>query len=469
MTKQFIDLGGSNANNMINFANKYKNVTQIRLEENFRSTKAIVTVADTLIKNNQNRLDKEMFSVRTKGMSNVITTRFINEFEQYYSIADNILKHKNEGISFSSMAILVRKGKVVGDIIRILNGKGIPVDSDNAEYFFEGKYFNKFIETFVILTDFSKDKLFNCWKDIVNINEFNKGFRYLRTIASGSVGNTRLKEIITTFIENIDFLNDTFEDIEERKDAINGITDILNDYDEIFIDYQLSAKIKGLIDFLEDDAAEQYKYHNFKNYENETDAVQVLTVHKSKGLEYDVVFVPNMENGEFPSKNVNGRKYWHVLSNYFNEIKDKFESDIEDERKLFYVAITRAKNWLYLSYEVSKNRPSDFLMDIMDSQYLDIDRNELLEIKKMIAENAKSYPKDDKEKSDSKSMDKSIRDVIRMVRKEIVDDLYAAGHFVHGGAFLEAQEIRQMSDEEFLEKYKSKVNAELQRHGMRLN
>ncbi len=149
-----------------------------------------------------------------------------------------------------------------------------------------------------------------------------------------------------------------------------------NDFDDIYKDFQISGKIKGLIDFLENDALEQYKYHNFKNKENNLNSVQILTVHKSKGFEYNTVFLPNLENNEFPSRKIYGKKYWHILGDYFEKNKDKYESEIEDERKLFYVAVTRAKQNLFMSYELSKNDISDFLIEASDSMYFQIDEND---------------------------------------------------------------------------------------------
>ena len=107
--------------------------------------------------------------------------------------------------------------------------------------------------------------------------------------------------------------------------------------------------------FLENRAIEEYKYHSFAVNSAPEDAVQVMTVHKSKGLEFDAVFIPKLENGEFPVRERGGRKYWHVLGGRFEERKDRYTSDLEDERKLFYVGVTRAKRYLFLSCQNVKH------------------------------------------------------------------------------------------------------------------
>lgn len=112
-------------------------------------------------------------------------------------------------------------------------------------------------------------------------------------------------------------------------------------------------------------------------YSAPEDAVQVMTVHKSKGLEFDAVFIPKLENGEFPVRERGGRKYWHVLGGRFEERKDRYTSDLEDERKLFYVGVTRAKRYLFLSCQNVKHSTSPFVYEAAQSEKLKINRGEL--------------------------------------------------------------------------------------------
>ena len=465
MIKQFINLDGSNADNMINFANKYNNVKQIRLEDNFRSTKGIVDIADRVIQNNVNRLPKKMISNKEIDNSQIKAIKYTNEEEQYIGIADKILELNQMGIPYNDIAILVRKGKYINRITPILDIKNISYNTDSAEYFFEGIYFEKFVNTLQLLTNFSKNELYDCWKNYIDIEKFNDGFKYLRKIVNGTIQITFLSEILKKYLEIVGFLKETALDIDIRRDSLNGIIDILNDYDEIYKDFQLSGKVKGLIDFLDRDAIEQYKYHNFKDKDKNYNAIQILTIHKSKGLEYNTIFIPNLEDNEFPTKKLYGKKYWHVLGEYFVNNKEKYESDIEDERKLFYVAVTRAKENLFLSYEFSKESLSKFVIEATKSDYLDIDKNDLIEqpTRTIIKSRGNS---NSSIKGDSKKMDKIIKDAIRKVKREKIDDLYAASHFVGGGAYLEAEDIRNMTDEEFCKKYKTEINKELQKNGV---
>ena len=134
--------------------------------------------------------------------------------------------------------------------------------------------------------------------------KFNSGFIFLR----GSIANNKyinLSDMPQKFVELIVFLDDV-DDIAPRKDVLKGMKDILDDYEEIYLDFQLSAKIQGIIDFLNNSATEQYKYHNFKSNEIEN-GVQIMTIHKSKGLEFEAIIIPNIDSKEFPTNNVNGK------------------------------------------------------------------------------------------------------------------------------------------------------------------
>ena len=220
-----------------------------------------------------------------------------------------------------------------------------------------------------------KAKLYECWQDLIDGSIFNMGFKFLRSCARG--GNLPLSEIIRGFCEKTAFINDTAEDAEIRRMDLDGITKILDDYDEIYGDWQLSARITGVLKFLGTQAADEYKYHSFKPKDPNADAVQIMTVHKSKGLEFNTVFLPELTKREFPVSNMGGKQYWHVLGGVFESNKDKYKSDLEDEHKLFYVAVTRAKQNLYMTYELSAQTVSCFVKESAVSHHLKIDRSDL--------------------------------------------------------------------------------------------
>lgn len=369
---------GSNSENIIGFSDRYNDVRQIRMEDNFRCAKEIVDIADCVIRCNERRLEKRMCSATTIS-GEAEGFGFENDEQQYEYIASQIKELHNYGTPYSEIAVLLRKGKYINSVCDALSRHGIPFATNSADHFFKGEYFQRFVETLSMLADIDKAKIYDCWKSYTDEVSFNKAFRTLRR-ASRSGGNAQqfpLSGTIRQFAQDAGFLNPQMQDFHIRMDDLEGFSLILDDYDEIYKDWQLSARIDGIMRFLEEQAVEEYKYHNFAQNSAPGDAVQVMTVHKSKGLEFDTVFIPNLMKREFPVGESGGRKYWHILGGRFEEKKDRYASDIEDERKLFYVAVTRAKRKLVLCWETAKKSISEFVHESAQSEFLQIDRLEL--------------------------------------------------------------------------------------------
>lgn len=359
---------GSNAENMISFSKRYPHVKQVRLETNFRCSHRIVDIADTVISHNENRLDKKMQAGKRSEKSCTEAIRYNSQSEEFAGIAHKIRELHHSGIPYGEISILVRKGKIIAPITTALDSFEIPYETDSAEKFFSGSYFSRFATTLQLLVDIDKSKLHDCWHDIVESTLLTKGFKYLRSCARN--GRMTLREILEGFCEQITFIDDSIEDCEERKENLAGITKILDDYDEIYGDWQLSARITGVLRFLAYQAEEEYKYHSFTLKDFSNDMVQIMTVHKAKGLEFHTVFLPELMMREFPASNVGGKKYWHVLGGIFEENKSKYQGDLEDERKLFYVAVTRARQNLFMTYELSEQPISCFVTEAAASQVL---------------------------------------------------------------------------------------------------
>ena len=366
---------GSNAENMISFPERYDNVHQVRLEENFRCQASIVDVAANVICHNKRRLEKKMTSGANQTDSVVQANGYPDPETELAAIADKIAVLHSNGVPYKEIAVLVRKGKHVPAIASALAVKGIPYIADSAEDFFTGSYFIRFVETLRILDSLDKAALYEQWKDIAEGPQFNLGFKFLRSCTRGGI--LRFSDILRAFCEKIDFLNDEAPDLYNRREDMEGICMILDDYDEIYGDWQLTARISGMLRFLAEQARQEYKYHNFRESAPEDDAVQLMSVHKSKGLEFHSVFLPRLNKREFPVSGIGGKKYYHVLGGVFEENKAKYDSDIEDERKLFYVAVTRAERNLFLSYTLESQSVSEFVSNAAESAALQMDRRDL--------------------------------------------------------------------------------------------
>ena len=368
---------GSNGKNMTTFSDRYDNVRQIRLEKNFRCSKGITDVARCVIENNTYRLEKTMVS-NSDTIGDVVALRFESDMEQYKDIASKIRALHEKGEKYSEIAILVRKSKHIKDIAKELKENAIPCTYSSVEDFFESDIFSKFIVALRMLEELNKAELYKSWKDVVADDDFTKGFKYLRAYSrnGGNANIASLSTILQGFCEVTCFITSDATIENERKKALETVSKMLDDYDEIYGDYQLSARVSRVIDFLSRDALTEYKHFKF-NKSEDNEAVQIMTVHQSKGLEFNTVFLVKLEEKEFPVFASGGKKFWQVLGGTFEDNKQKYETDIEDERNLFYVAVTRAKNSLYMLYQLTKQPVSVFVKEAAKSKYLEIDSNDL--------------------------------------------------------------------------------------------
>lgn len=366
---------GSNAENMISFAERYPNVRQVKLGTNFRCGQGIVDIADTVIRNNSRRLPKKMEAAPSNAKGAFIRAlRFASGPAQLAGIAEETKRLHDQGVPWREIAVLTRKGKTAARITWELERGGIPVCGDSAEGFFGEAHFERLQETVRSMPDPKRSELYKYWDDIINPEQFKAAFRELRSATRG--GAHRLSAILNDFCAALSFLNEKEKDYDTRKACLDGVCRMLDDYDEIYGDWQLTARIDGFLKFLNTRAQEEYKYYNFAPDSRGEDAVQVMTVHKAKGLEFQCVFLPDLMEREFPVGNRGGKAYWHVLGGVFEEHRDKYQSDIEDERKLFYVAVTRAKKRLYMTYELSKRPVSRFVKEAAESSYLQVNRED---------------------------------------------------------------------------------------------
>ncbi len=446
---------GGSADHMITFADRYPDVRSIRLETNFRCARGIVDLADTVIRNNCHRLRKEMKVVDSAPAKGLIqATRFGSAQEQFAGIAAEIKKIHNLGVPWGQIAILARKGKTVARIVWALEEAGVPVFGDSAERFFEEEHFQRLQDTVKSLVSLDRMRLYSCWDDIAEQGAFATAFKGLRSAARG--GEHRLSTMIRNFCETLAFIDEAAEDYPVRKACLDGICRMLDDFDDVYGDWQLSARIDEFLRFMKSRAAAEYKYHPFSQGEHLKEAVQVMTVHKAKGLEYRCVFLANLMEKEFPVGPHGGKQYWHVLGGHFEENKDRYLGGIEDERKLFYVAVTRAKEMLYLTYELSSQPVSRFVREATKSSYLLVDTDDLT------FDSEKGEPQmDDILKSDTEEYEELDWEAERQARqaywalvKEARHRLYdfygTAAHF-NPGAMGDLTRVNTMSPEQILQ------------------
>lgn len=153
---------------------------------------------------------------------------------------------------------------------------------------------------------------------------------------------------------------------------LGKFSQVINDYETINYTLKPKSKLSGFCSFLQYKAADYYPEGSLDNSLTKPDAVQIMTVHQSKGLEFAAVFIPNLNKNFFPARKVGGKGVWNVISRSWISGSSRFDSDLEDERKLFYVAVTRSKKYLFITRakDEKDKATSIFFMEAQKSPFM---------------------------------------------------------------------------------------------------
>ncbi len=354
---------GADISNILNFEEDYPEARRVALEQNYRSTKAILKAADSVIKKNQNRLDKTLWTENEFGETITVLESY-NERDEAGRVAHTIQDMKlRKGCSYNDFAILYRtnsQSRVFEDALRRM---GIAYQLVGGVSFYQRKEIKDVISYLKLLVNPNDEEAL---LRIINEPARGIGAKTMDTILEIShAGDTPVWDILKE-IEDADVykpaknrIHDFTVMIEKSRDRLG--TEALVDtaqflmreagYLQQFIQENTHESLGRRENVLELFNALSWHEKNTENatlgtflqeislitdldnYDRQEPAVTLMTVHGSKGLEFPVVFITGLEEELFPIGARNGD-----------------EADIEEERRLFYVAITRAKQELYLSY-----------------------------------------------------------------------------------------------------------------------
>ncbi|MBQ3869358.1 MAG: UvrD-helicase domain-containing protein [Clostridia bacterium] len=354
---------GATIKNILNFDKIFPSCSVIKLEENYRSTKNILDAANSVIRNNKSRKGKELFT-RKDGGEKVRIKKLYNQLEEAKFII-NTIKEKSvrQNRPYSDFAVLYRTNAQANAVQTAFGKSGIPFRVIGGRRFYEKKEIKDVIAYMTVINNPADDQrllriinepkrkigesTIEAIKTIAEEQEtdlFNVMMRSSDIPALSKVGSKlskftdiiiELKSLCDTvplseFLENV--LDRTgYRDmllqsgLEEDKDRLDNIEELKSS----MIQYELEDVSPSLEGFLQSISL----ITDIDNYDTNANAVVMMTIHSAKGLEFPVVFVPGMEEGIFPAQ---------------QSVNDP--SEIEEERRLAYVAITRAKEELFLSH-----------------------------------------------------------------------------------------------------------------------
>ena len=351
---------GATIENILSFENHYKGAKVIRLEENYRSTQNILDGANAVISHNKNRKGKTLFT-RSGSGDKIVYKTVMSESEESQYIIDEIIKNVDNGMKYSDHAILYRMNAQSRNLEVMLTKSGISHRIIGGHRFFDRKEIKDIVSYLAVINNPSDNvrlqRIINVPKRAIgdtmfaNVLEIAAGlgmsafevceradeFQKTSRSASKLMGFTKmirdfqeciedgmgLNDLLQEVLEKTKYLDFLHEDIETYDDRVNNIKELSS----MFIKYEEESEDANLSEFLEDVAL----ISDIDSYNEDEDAVVLMTLHSAKGLEFPVVFIPGMEEGIFPGN-----------QSMFSE------EDLEEERRLAYVGITRAKKKLYL-------------------------------------------------------------------------------------------------------------------------
>ena len=366
----------SNYKNILNFEKDYPDAVSITLNQNYRSTNTILTAANNVIKNNVEKKEVNLFSTYGDGVK-IKYFRGLDEKDEVRLVTDEIRKLLNEGYTYNDFAILYRtnaQSRNVEDAILKLN---YPYRVVGSYYFYKRKEIKDLLCYLRLISnhqdDVSLERVINVPKrgigttSIQNIttlaNDNNISmfdclskpkeleFKKLILDLTEEAKNKDLTELIDLVLEKSGMKKEL--ENEHSLDADIRLENLM-EFKSITENYQKDTGNVNLEDFLEDISlvADSQEHQELDN------AITLMTMHAAKGLEFKVVFLIGMEEGIMP----------HFMSL-------ESSSDLEEERRLCYVAITRAKERLYITNAkrrllfgtVNMNPPSRFISEIDDN------------------------------------------------------------------------------------------------------
>lgn len=450
---------GANINYIINFDKNHEDTKTIILNKNYRSSKDILDASNSLIKNNKNRIKKDLISVKGKNIK-TLYNHAKTQREEAEWITKQIKSLISSGKKYNEIAILYRAHYVSRTLEEIFIRNKIPYTIYSGIEFYKRKEIKdilSYLRMIVYGDDLSFQRIINEPKR----NFGNKRMSFVKEYAelhNCSMYNA-LKENLDDNIIKTTRANEFVDLIEKYRkiykemnfsDVLSSILeesgyeamlrlagedsrlDNLAELKQSIFEYEKST---GEINYLEDYLQNIALFTN-ADKEYEKDSIKMMTIHSAKGLEFPYVFVCELNEGVFPNKHI------------------RTESELEEERRLAYVAYTRAENILFLSDAEGKNYdgtfryPSRFIFNI-NKDFLEY----TVELDEQLVDDATSFINDSEEKISPPKVMFNVGDFVRHkflgIGKilEVRDDIYS-----YVIKFNNSKTERNISFKTFLEK-----------------
>lgn len=374
---------GSDVDGIVTFGERYTDVETFSLTMNRRSRPSIVNAAAGFARSIGGRIEKDMVPFREPGSPEIVTWSAATEAEECELIAQTIQRLHDEGLPYRDIAVLVRGRAAYPALLEAFDSCGVPVQPGGRTGLFTRPEARLFGKTYAWLADRgwsdtgygerpvpADDEIFGGYGSVYGLDPRRAAAvrAWLLAWKESVPAEKRPVNLVGDFYELLGELGARAWDagdpmVEARLGALARCSAILADYESVRRRSRPDPDAPGTQRGGSDRGVWYYRnlasyisnyaqgvYEDFDGEDGvQVDAVDLTTVHKAKGLEWRAVFVPSLTRRRFPSsKTGQARKDWLVPLELFD--RSRYEGSDADERRLFYVAMTRARDWLSLSW-----------------------------------------------------------------------------------------------------------------------
>ena len=409
---------GSNNKFIIDFDKKYAPCVKFEIVKNFRSSVGITTISEVFIRNNTDRIAKPIISANNQNFrksQDILYNDYDNIDDENRGICDFIENligvefHEYpgspaRGLAYSDICILLRTWNKAENVVDELEKRGIPYITAGVNHLFDAAEIKAALGIFKYLNEhITKDEMLDLWSKLpftnFPIDKINIAIDRLESLKPQKIQEKyksgiklsdkerayNLQGIFWKFLEDAEIFEDSFikdNDIQSKEKAeiiffnLGKFSQVINDFEEInFNSSTASFHLFSFLSFINYAAQEYYPEGWINNPYKVPNAVQIMTIHQAKGLEFPVVFIPGLNRNYLPQKKKGGLNEWHYLDASLIENQNRYLGGIEDERRLLYVAMTRAQKFLLLSRAPDATnrlyqKPSEFIRELDASDIL---------------------------------------------------------------------------------------------------
>ena len=394
---------GSDVRNILEFTQRYPSVDQIPLNENFRSSEGIVKTARPFIEKNNDRLPKAMQPAGDQiyEPGDVVALSFDSPEDEARHVVETAQFLRGvafredgdeRGLSWSDMAVLLRSvRKNAEPIIDELRAAGVPFIVSGMNNLFGTAEAEAARQLFYFVgdrDDVDESDVEQAWTDVdlgLDAQELSDAVQKVVS-AKAALTDPNQKRWGQYSIQRV-FIN-FLDEAGIREERIPGgrgevvlynlgkFSQLISDFESIHYHSKPVEKYAAFADFLQHRAEDAYPEGWQDNQYASPDAVRIMTVHQAKGMQWPVVFVPALLRNRFPAPKIGGRNVWHLIPRNGVHGQPRFEGTTEDERRLFYVAMTRSQKFLHLTWAPIAGlnnryaRKSEFWDDVLVSKHV---------------------------------------------------------------------------------------------------